>query len=338
MQLISTKEEWNEILAEIGSYDFYHTYDYHRISRKKDETPILFAYRRQSAVVAIPFLKRPIPDTDYFDLTSVYGYSGPIYKDVGPSFDNEQFQKEFTTILKDLGIISIFSRLHPYFENQSQILKDLGEMPALGKVVNIDLTQDLAAQRTQYGKSTKNRTNKCRRISTVKGAETKEEIDTFIDIYYENMDRLSATKEYYFSREYFFDFLKCEDFETDILLVNHNETEESMAASMFIKTNSIVQFHLSGTRTKYLKWAPANVFLDEMRIRATEEGYQIFNLGGGLASKEDSLFDFKASFSKDHRVFKVWKYVANEKIYSELSKKADNYLADNGFFPAYRKP
>ncbi len=160
------------------------------------------------------------------------------------------------------------------------------------------------------------------------------DVNTFIDIYYENMDRLSASKDYYFSRQYFFDFLSCSDFKTEILLVVHNDTQEAIAASMFIKTNDIVQFHLSGSRTDYLSLAPANVFLDDMRIRATEEGYKIFNLGGGLGSKEDSLFDFKASFSKDHREFKVWKYIADQKIYDQLTEK--NGAVQEGFFPAYR--
>jgi len=336
IQIISDKTAWEKILNEIGSYDFYHTYDYHKISKKDNEAPILITYQEEDSLIAIPFLKRPIPDTDYFDLTSVYGYAGPISKQIPEDFDNQDFATEFKNAFAELQIVSIFSRLHPYFENQSDILKGLGETPAIGKVVNIDLTQDLALQRTQYGKSTKNRTNKCRRVCTVRKAESEADINTFIDIYYENMDRLSASKDYYFSREYFFDFLKCDGFKTDILLVLHTETNEAIAASMFVKTNNIVQFHLSGSRTAYLNLAPANVFLDEMRIRATEEGYKIFNLGGGLGSKQDSLFDFKSSFSKDYRDFKVWKYIVDQEIYDRLSEK-NKTEESNGFFPLYRK-
>ncbi|NHF61072.1 GNAT family N-acetyltransferase [Flavobacteriaceae bacterium TP-CH-4] len=337
IQIISDKTAWENVLNEIGAYDFYHTYDYHHISKKEFENPILITYKEKDIVIAIPFLKRPINDTDYFDLTSVYGYAGPISKNVPPDFDNQRFATEFKTALDGLAVVSVFSRLHPYFENQSNILGGLGNTPVLGKVVNIDLTQDLATQRAQYGKSTKNRTNKCRRVCTVRKAETDADINLFIDIYYENMDRLSASKDYYFTREYFFDFMKCDGFKTDILLVVHNETGEAMAASMFVKTKNIVQFHLSGTRTDYLYLAPANVFLDEMRIKATEAGYKIFNLGGGLGSKEDSLFDFKASFSKDYREFRVWKFVADQAIYDQLSgeRKAEEGRA---FFPLYRSP
>ena len=263
------------------------------------------------------------------------GMQGQFSSNYSEAIDPVPFYDAFTGLLQELKIVSVFSRLHPYIIGQTTFLNKLGTTPALGKVVNIDLRLDLASQRTQCSKSTKNRTNKCRKLCTVRKAESENDINTFIDIYYENMDRLSASQDYYFTREYFFNFMKCKDFETDILLVEHNEDKVATAGSMFVKTKSIVQFHLSGTRTAYLNIAPANVFLDEMRILATSEGYQYFNLGGGLGSKQDSLFDFKSSFSNDYKDFRVWKYIVNENVYEELSKP--NTGDDSGFFPLYRK-
>ncbi len=334
VSIIEAKTAWKTTVGAMKNHDFYHTYDYHHISKKEDEHPILFSYTEGDVVIVIPFLKRAIPNTDYFDLTSVYGYAGPLSSNVDSSFDTSKFKKALDNWLKDEKIIAVFSRLHPYLEHQNHILSGMGSRPMLGKVVNIDIAQSLEEQRRQYGKSTKNRTNKCRRLCEVKKAETDEEINTFIDIYYENMDRLSANKNYYFSREYFFNFLKCEDFETDILLVNHLEDNYTVAASMFVKTGKIVQFHLSGSRTDYLSIAPANLFLDEMRLRGTAEGYTYFNLGGGLGGREDSLFNFKASFSKTHKEFSVWKYIANQEIYDALSKDKAN--TDTDYFPLYR--
>ncbi len=337
MEIINSKDKWEQVLVEVGSFDFYHTYDYHIISKKEREQPVLLVYREDDALVALPLLIRPIFDTEYFDATSVYGYPGPISKGVGPDSDLGGFNKNLALVLKEKKIISAFSRLNPYIPFQDAVLQSLGRVDTIGKVVNIDLGLTLEEQRAHYGKSTKNRTNKCRRVSEVVAATTEEQIHTFIDIYYENMDRLSANKDYYFSREYFFEFLNCTGFNTDILLVMNQETNEAMAGSMFVKTNDIVQFHLSGTRTDYLHLAPANVFLDEMRIRATDEGYRIFNLGGGLGGREDSLFNFKSSFSKDHRDFKVWKYVVDETVYHQLSEGQD-VSENDGFFPLYRKP
>ncbi|MFH6604950.1 peptidoglycan bridge formation glycyltransferase FemA/FemB family protein [Maribacter algicola] len=333
ISIIQEEKTWKTTLKRFDSYDFYHTYDYHVISKKDDEKPILVLFENNGQVLAIPFLMRSIPGTEFFDLTSVYGYAGPVCDNIK---NNHDFALAFNRFLKEKNIVSIFSRLHPFIKGQEDVLKGLGQTPTIGKVVNIDLTSDLAQQRTQYSKSTKNRTNKCRKLCTIRKAKTDEDIDTFIDIYYENMDRLSASKDYYFSRNYFFDFMKCDDFETEILMVFHNEDDVAIAASMFVKTNSYVQFHLSGSRTSYLHLAPANVFLDEMRVLATNDGYDYFNLGGGLGGREDSLFDFKSSFSNDYRDFKVWKYIVNNEVYNELSKNKIG-VDNESFFPLYRK-
>lgn len=331
IDIITDKQKWKNTLMEIESYDFYHTFDYHTLSKNEDEKPLLLVYSQGDLRIAIPFLKREITGTPYFDFTSVYGYAGPIYKNVPEDYDNTTFLSQLIDYLNTNKIISVFSRLNPYFDQQSLILKNLGETPVIGKVVNIDLTKSIEEQRTQYGKSTKNRTNKCRRMATVKEVTSKEEVETYIDIYYENMDRLGASDSYYFSKEYFFNFLECEDFKTRILLVIENETGKAMAGSMFVESNSIIQFHLSGTRTEFLNWAPANLFLDEMRLIATEKGSKIFNLGGGLGGQEDSLFNFKASFSKDHRDFRLWRYIVDQRVYDALSKGKKG-----SFFPLYR--
>ncbi|RKN76943.1 GNAT family N-acetyltransferase [Ulvibacterium marinum] len=337
LKIVTEKEEWQKVVYECSNYDFYHTYDYHQISKKKSEVPILIVYKNGASVVAIPFLKKPIDKSQYFDLSSVYGYAGPISNNVDGTFDNSDFIQQFKTAMQELKVVTIFSRLHPFIENQRTIIQGLGDFPTVGKVVNIDLTKTVEEQRAQYRKSTKNRTNKCRKLCTVIKASSQKLMDAFIDIYYESMDRLSADKDYYFPRDYFYRLMASDDFESDLLLVVDNETNTPIAGSIFVKTNNLVQFHLSGSKTSHLNIAPANLFIDEMRLMATEEGYKIFNLGGGLGGKKDSLFEFKASFSKDFRDFEVWKYVVNNEIYHSLSEnKQEEIKIKKDFFPAYR--
>ena len=328
---IIIKEEWNTILIEIDNYDFYHTYDYHIISSNENETPILLTYTQEDTIIALPFVLRAVDGSEYFDLTSVYGYAGPICNVNVENFDFSNFKKAFKDYLQSKNIVSVFSRLHPYIV-QDQILESLGDLVSLGDVVNIDVTLPIDKSRMAYGKSNKNQINKLRRQCKVVKAETKEDILEFIDIYYENMKRLDAENHYFFSKDYFFQFMEINDYKTDILLVKHIESNKFIAGSMFVKTKNIVQFHLSGTRTEFLRLKPSKLFLDEMRLQATEQGYKIFNLGGGLGSEHDSLFDFKASFSKDFRAFKIWKYIVNHNIYDKLSEAKD----ETNYFPKYR--
>lgn len=332
LEIISNKSEWDQTLSEIGSFDFYHTYDYHYISKNKDEQPLLIVYKKDSIIIAVPFLKREIPDTEYFDFTSVYGYTGPIAKNVTENFKNEHFNTLFKNYLAETKVVSIFSRMNPYIKDQDPILEGIGTLDIIGSLVNIDLTLDIAESRAAYRKDTKSRVNKARRACSIKAAETKDEVNSFIEIYLETMQKLEASDTYFFNHQYFFDFLKCDGFETDILLAIHNETGEVIAGSMFVKTNNIIQYHLSGTKSNFMNIAPSRILLDEMRIKGTELGFKYFNLGGGYQSKEDALFSFKSSFSKDIKQWKAWKYVVNDNVYNELSKNKEA----SSFFPAYR--
>lgn len=332
---VTSKAEWQSVLSKTDSYDFYHTYDYHSIScNSNKETPVLVTYTHNDVLIALPLLLRKIGNTDFYDFTSIYGYGGPVAKNVTTNFDAAHFQNELLNYFKQKQVVSVFSRLHPYIETQDIILSDLGSLVSLGKVVNIDVTLPLEESRRAYQKSLKNQVNKLRRTCTVRKAQTKNDVLEFIDIYYENMTRLKAKESYFFERDYFLDFLERSDFKTDILLVEEMETKRPIAGSMFVKTNGFVQFHLSGTRTDFLRLKPSKLFLDEMRIEATNKGYEYFNLGGGLGSKEDSLFEFKSSFSKDFRIFKVWKLIVNQEIYDSLSIGNNNLNTD--YFPLYR--
>ena len=115
LDIITSKDEWQTILNNISEYDFYHTYDYHRISKNEEETAVLIVYKEKRHLIALPLLIRRIPDTDYFDATSVWGYTGPLCKNINDKFDNSDFINQFNAYLKLNNIISVFSRLNPFF-------------------------------------------------------------------------------------------------------------------------------------------------------------------------------------------------------------------------------
>ena len=49
-------------------------------------------------------------------------------------------------------------------------------------------------------------------------------------------------------------------------------------------------------------------------------GNRVMHLGGGLGGAHDSLFDFKAGFSKDRQPFRTWRVVVDPVRYAELSR------------------
>lgn len=335
-EIITKKEDWRNVLARVSEYDFYHTYDYHDLAKLDDEEPILIKYEENNTIIALPFLLRKIYDTGLFDLTSVYGYAGPVTKNLESGFLNHIFQEKLKNFFAKNNIISLFARLNPFVSSQEVAIKGLGEVVQLSKVVNIDLTQSIEDQKTVFSKTTKRYIKKTRKLCSIKVGGSPEDIDTFIDLYYENMDRVNAKESYYFDKAYFEKFISSADFTTDVMFVIHNETNKIISAAIMVKTNNIIQYHISGTRNDYLNLTPIRILIDEMRILGTEQGYKYFNLGGGLGSSEDSLFNFKASFSKNYKDFKIWRYIINEEKYNELVSQYCSSNQKGDFFPLYR--
>lgn len=342
IEILQEKADWRALVESTKGSDFYHTYDYHQLSKNDDETPVLIAYSEDDKVIALPLLIRKIKDTPYFDATSVYGYSGPISQNIADSFDNSNFRKELLALLQKNKIISVFSRLNPFVSFQEQCLAGIGEIQEKGIVVNIDLTLGLDVQKQQYKKRLRTYINKARRDCNVIAAKSKEEVLEFIDIYYENMERVNAQMYYFFKKEYFFKLLNGDGFDAEILLAKHRKTKEIVAGVLFVRKNGIVQYHLSGVRKKYLDLNPVKLIIDEMRIRASKSNYIYLNLGGGLGSHKDSLFKFKSGFSKDHRDFKLWKFIVDEQVYGELVIQKQSmpchqiFKECKEFFPCYR--
>ncbi|MFH4965327.1 acetyltransferase [Gaetbulibacter sp. M235] len=336
LEEIYNKKDWDDVLKEIGYYDFYHTYDYHDLSKNDNETPLLLKYVENDIIIAIPLLIRKIENTNYKDATSVYGYAGPISKNLSFSFDNTQFQEKIKEYFEVNNFVSVFSRLNPFISGQCRALINLGTITRQGKVVNINLKLDIDIQRQNFQNRLKTHINKARRNCTIKRAASEEGLQKFMDIYYENMDRVHAKNSYYFKKDYFQKMVSSQDFKSEVLLAIDNESGETIAASQFVMTNNIVQYHLSGTKNDFLHLTPTKLLIDEMRLIASEKGYTYFNLGGGLGGKDDdSLFNFKASFSKDFKDFFLWKFICNQKVYDELVLKK-GVDTDSNFFPLYR--
>ena len=339
IEIIREKEIWDNLVKKCDFADFYHTYDYHHAAKAKGEEPVLIHYIENGKSVVLPLLFRKIHLSIYKDATSVYGYPGPITNDTPSDFNVNLFQKELNQCFKEQKIISVFSRLNSFIPYQESCLLKLGDTESLGSVVYIDLDETLDEQWKLYHRRLRTYINKSRTIYKIKNAEIPADLDSFIDLYYENMRRVKANKAYFFDKKYFLDLINSSDFETEVLLAISRKTGDVAGGAMFIKKNKIIQYHLSGTSERYLDLNPIKLLIDEMRIRGKQENYSYLNLGGGVGAKEDSLFYFKSGFSKYTLPFKVWKYVVNPTIYEDLVQQRNDirYCEETlRYFPRYR--
>ncbi len=345
--------EWEQTIKTSVRYDFYHLPCYHELAEERGEgIARLYVYRENQYMIALPLLIRPIEDVpglnikgkDLWDATSVYGYAGPVFShDIIPEEVKNNFRVTLKQLLLEKKIVTVFSRLHTFIP-QVDILKDLGVITVTGVTVSIDLTLPLIEQRQQYSKGHKNGLNKLREIGVESYHDVKLEfLDDFLDIYYETMRRVNAEKYYFFRKAYFEKLIS--QLGADVHHFMCTLKGKVICSGLYVLCNDIVQAHLGGTRTEFMPLAPRKLEKDTVRIWATQQGARIFHLGGGVGAKRDSLFEFKAGFSKNRHDFKIWKWVVNPILYNELCEElalgrnpgnADDDLYDNSFFPAYR--
>jgi len=337
LQSITDSTGWAETLREVERHDFHHTWHYHRHSLEGAQRAELLRFDCEDVLIALPLILDRIPGTMHYDATSVYGYCGPVCSQRPTPEQSARFGEMLLKYLAELRVVSLFSRLHPYIDHQQLVLAGLGEVSHIGPVVTIDLTQSPDEIRAGYGKSVKNQLNRLRRECTVVPVETDEQLIEFADIYSETMQRLDASDEYLFDADYFRALCSSSEYGTDMFLAVDNASNEAMAGALFTTTRDIVQYHLSGTREKWLRRRASKLLIDHMRLKASDDGLRYMNLGGGLGGHQDSLFEYKSSFSKLTHPFRVWRWVLNQNVYNHLSSRTEG-SPDGQFFPRYRSP
>jgi hypothetical protein len=331
---IQQKKEWMRYVAESLNHDFYHTWHYHSLVENGD--PFLFVYQEDDIFIALPLLKRRIEDSNLFDLTSAYGYTGPIsnldFDSMSdPVIDN--FRVSFLNFMREGQNVCVFSRLNPFI-NQKRLLERIGGIYENGQTVYIDLTVPIEIQRSNYEKRL---ARKIRSLRTknfqIKEAGSPEDIKAFTEMYTENMLRNGASERYLYKEDYFSQLLSTPDSKCKLVMVYDND--KAICGNIVMYTGSVIRNHLSATATSHVHESPSKLIIDEISILARELGVSYYHLGGGLSGKSDSLFQFKFAFSNLILEDRTWRFVADTDSYQELvnTRTIDK---NTDFFPLYR--
>lgn len=288
------------------------------------------------------FIIRPIdrPDEEgqtWYDLTTPYGYGGPLILDCNEEDKEElvrRFHDVFSLYCKDKRIVSEFIRFHPVGQDVkyfSSMYTTKLHNYTVG--TNIEDYDDPFTE--EFSKSTRKTIRKGIKDGlTYKIEENPSSLADFQKIYYETMDRNEAADGYYFDEEYFQYFV--DEMPEKLLKCSVNYGDEVVAMGMYFVTEEMLHAHLSGTKTDYLYLSPAYLIRYAFLEWGCENEIKLIHHGGGTTSDfEDSLFRFKKQFGKN-TVFpfylgtKIW----NEEVYDYFVAKKS--MVDKGFFPAYR--
>lgn len=352
---VSDRSQWNHCLQQCGNFDCYHTASYHFVAKQQGEgDPYLFFFRQGDDCTAIPFLLRPQseiegidPLGEHCDATSVYGYPGVVANIEKTSERAEEFrikfQKAFIGCLKELKVTSFFSRTNPMFDN-AWLLDGAAEVLNLSSTIAIDLKKNCNEQLAEMSKGHRHDIRKAYR----EGVKAEEDfsfnhLDDFVEAYNETMCRVGAHDYYFFPKEYYIN-LK-EELGGSLKLYVARFAGRIISASLFLVTEKIIQYHLSGTFYDCLPFQGAKIILDTVRTWGSDCKFSWLHLGGGVGSAEDGLFQFKAGFSRTRLPFRVVRLIVDHCAYERACRQRDAWLKYHGqtaavenFFPKYRSP
>jgi hypothetical protein len=367
-QALNTKgsdvTEWRGLVSKSPQNDIFFTPEYALLfEATRGETRAnfggeaqLFFYGNERNYIIYPFFKRsvnelpfaeilPPESKDWLDIISPYGYSGPLANIIEPKVTEELwegFLREFHRYCQQNNIVAEFARLHPFIENHLPLQKfpDIS-IKSAGRIVYVDLRHDESQIRQNMTKGNKSSVSKARRSGVeILQSKTKDEVDAFYRLYIDTMERNKATRAYMFSREFFNDAFRL--LHESINLFSAWYRGQIIAASLFLAKGDIVHYYLSGSAADYLFLCPNNLLLYEVMEWAREQGHSVLNLGGGY-STNDSLFQFKASFSKTTADFYTYAKIHNQELYDMLCQKKAEFSGTRGerslptdYFPHYR--
>lgn len=343
---------WSETLQRLR-HDFYHLPEYASLEAKRiGAVPEAIWIEEDNKTFFLPYLLRRCHDefsaactsSDIFDTVSPYGYAGILLSEAAA--DSSTFislaLNQLTDSFRNRHICSAFIRLHPILNQKFSQIHSSEAYKVHSETVSIDLTLSDTEIWHQTRPEHRNKINKCKRAGFVaRIVQPSLYIHDFIAIYQETMDRVSASRFFYFSELYFFDLLEALGERLHLCIVEFDH--QIVCAGLFTECCGIVQYHLGGTKQEFLKRSPSTLMFDQVRHWAKERKNTVFHLGGGVGGAQDSLHHFKAGFSRQRHSLSMLRLITDSEIYHHLvelrakSLSTDPaHLLQTDFFPAYR--
>ncbi len=336
---LDQSEQWDAVVYSFKEYDVYWLSGYVKAYQiHGDGEPLLFFYDdgltrginvvMNRDVAKDDRFKDHIPEGQYFDFSTPYGYGGWIIE----GENTEGLFKEYQKWVTENGVISEFIRFHPMVKNHDRCA-GFYEVIQLGEVVHMDLD---SPELIWNNISSKNRNMIRKAIKNdvkVYNGRFPEIYEKFRIIYNGTMDKDCAERYYYFKQEFYSSIL--EDLSHNAQIFWAEKNGQVIAASIMIAANKRMNYHLSGSLREFGSLAPGNLLLYKAALWGSANGYKSLYLGGGVGSGEDSLFKFKKSFYRGERNrFYIGRRIYNEIKYDELVSIRG--YPESKFFPLYR--
>lgn len=341
-RLFETSEiEWDDILKGFCSVPVYYTRDYAKLEETyRERVVLLYAYSAEWKLIEV-FSLRPIntflqdnkihAKSNQFDLTSIYGYGGPLFAG-SPSY--EDFDDLWRSVSRRYRLNNYFVRMNPVV-SLNTVVERFYQGTTIGENIVVPLSSLDSAVSNMTG-TCRNRIRKAQKldIKIFRGTEDWMK-DSFLWLYHDSMTRKRADPFYYFCSDYF------EGFERYLRGRYFYEVAmwkgKCLSAALFLFDDISVHYHLAASDANYMRYPASNLIIYEAMKWGVQTQKEQLVLGSGYGGRnDDSLFHFKRGFHKNGNLpFMIGRKVFDEDEYDFLCNAVG--VNDSGFFPAYRK-
>jgi len=331
---LKERKTWSELLSKLplDQQDLYYTPEYYELYENNGfGKAICFVFKIGKEIALYPFLMNSVNrlgfklENDYFDIQGAYGYNGVISSSYSTAF-RMGFFNELKKYCVNNNIIAEFTRFNPLLYNH--------EFSNYLEVVNINKDILLSLNNSEkdtwdnfYDRSVRKNVNKAIRNGlTVKQFNGDEISDVWLskfkEIYFSTLNRRKADTYYYFSNEYFSQWVQ--NMGKNSLFFFTIKSEKPISCELITYKNYHAYSFLGGTLSEYFNLRPNDLLKHCIFNHLRKIGVKNICLGGGV-KEGDGIYKYKKSFSKNgSQKFYIGKHIYINEVYEDVCMQWEN--------------
>ena len=343
------KREYANLLSSLDKMNPYFQLDFFDVFGGGLRNLTCFSYfsKGNNIRIIMPVYVNPIKigeeEIQFFDVTSPYGYTGPISSLNALDSDFIKFWENVDNWYLENNVVSEFLRFNLSNNHCNYSGKVVRTMLNIkGKIIEDEM------QFKSFDRKVRKNVNKAKR----EGLESyvyflnieDDKIEEFYNIYIDTMVRTNASKKFHYSLDNFKQFIYSNISYCAICTVYFDNIPIS-SELVLISEDSIYSF-LGGTNENFFDKRPNDFLKVELINWARNQNLKYYVLGGGYGL-EDGIFKYKkAFFPNDVVEYYTGRKIVNENVYNKLLDLTNKYriskqlsvlnIEDDSFFPLYR--
>jgi hypothetical protein len=318
---------WRGWLDHYERIDVCHMPEYHQAyeTRLTGGKALLWNYTSQGDYFSYPFMLAPVTlkfgndtrPTGLYDISGVYGFSGPLASTDNRDFLNEAWAR-FDQWAHEQKVISEFIRFSVFARN-SIYAHPKCELQQNRPISISNVNTDTDKYFETLPSKTRNMIRRAQKEGFVaREVEIKKHLSTFRTLYEETMDRNSAPGFFAYDDDYYRKLLSLPPNEIGLHAVF--KEDKMVAAAIVLLQKQFAFYHLGASELASSRLGAGNLMLFEMITASAGKGVTFFNVGGGRSTAaDDALFTFKKNNGNAVDIFYIGKRVLQQDIYEDLA-------------------